>query len=138
VAALERYETGLRVSFLEIKEIKPPKKVQDAFDRVINAEVDKKKVLNQAQGYLNRIVPEARTAADRIIQEASAYKREKILTAEGEAARFLSRLEGFKENPDAHREKIYLEFVRSIYPKMKEIRVVKSRNGTSPVLMPLR
>jgi membrane protease subunit HflK len=138
VEALERHATGLRISFLEIKEIKPPKKVQDAFDRVINAEVDKKKVLNQAQGYLNRIVPEARTAADRIIQEASAYKREKILTAEGEAARFLSRLEGFKENPDAHREKIYLEFIRTIYPQLKEIRVVKSQPGNTPLLIPMR
>lgn len=37
--------------------IMPPSKVLDALDRVINAEVTRKKVLNQAQGYRNRIVP---------------------------------------------------------------------------------
>jgi membrane protease subunit HflK len=140
IEELDRYKTGMRVSFLEIKEIKPPKKVQDTFDRVINAEVNKKKALHQAQGYLNRIVPQARTEADKILQEAKAYKREKILTAEGECSRFLSRLKGFNENPHAHREKLYLEFVKATFPRLKEIRVVDAdnREKSEPLLIPIR
>ena len=137
IEELETYATGIRLSFLEIKEIKPPKKVQDAFDRVINAEVNKKKALNQAQGYYNRIVPEARSEADRTIQEARAYKREKILTAEGEASRFLAQFEGYKENTAAHKEKIYLEFVQSLYPKLGDIRVVDSREQSQQLVLPV-
>ena len=40
--SLEPFDTGIRISFLEIKEVKPPKPVQDAFDRVINAAGRKK------------------------------------------------------------------------------------------------
>lgn len=130
---LEQFRPGIRVSFLEIKEIKPPRKVQDEFDRVINAVVNKKKDLDEAQGYCNRIVPEARSAANKLIQEAHAYKREKILTAEGETARFLSRLEGFKQNPKAHRRKLYLEFAKELYPSLKEIRVVDSKTGADQI-----
>ena len=137
VSELEQYHTGIRISFLEIKEITPPQKVQEDFDRVINAEVNKKKAQHQAQGYYNRIVPEARSEADRIIQEAKAYKREKILTAEGETSRFLSRLKGYQENPRAQREKIYLEFISSIYPNLKEIRVIDAGEREKQLLIPL-
>ena len=125
---LDKRDSGVRVSFLEIKEISPPQKVQEDFDRVINAEVEKKQMTNEAQGYSNRIVPEARSEADSIVQDAEAYKMEKILNAEGEASRFLSMLKGFKDNPDAQREKIYTDFVKSVYPKLKEIRVVNSEH----------
>lgn len=138
IEELERYDTGIRVSFLEIKEISPPTKVQDDFDRVINAEVEKKRALHQAQGFLNRIVPEARSEADKYIQEATAYREEKILTAEGEASRFLSRLKGFKKDPKAQQEKIYLEFVKKVYPMLKEIRVVDGRGENGPNWMNLK
>jgi membrane protease subunit HflK len=134
---LESFGTGIHISFLEIKEINPPNNVQKDFDRVINAEVKKKQALHQAQGYYNRIVPQARSEADRIIQEAKAYKREKILTAEGEASRFLSLYKGYQENPQAQREKLYLEFIRSLYPTLNEIRVVNSRMEDSPLLLPI-
>lgn len=134
---LDKYNTGIRISFLEIKEIVPPQTVQDDFDRVINAEVEKKQMLNEAQGYQNRIVPEARTEADIIIQDAEAYKREKTLQAEGEAARFLSRLKGYQQNPKAQREKIYLDFVKTVYPQLKEIRVIDANGKNQNYVMPL-
>jgi membrane protease subunit HflK len=135
VARLEEFNTGLRLSALEIREITPPDKVQQFFDKVINAEVEKKKKLNEAQGYYNRVVPAARSEADRIVQEARAYKSEKILDAEGEMSRFLARYEAYTENPKAHREKIYLEFISNIYPTLGEIRVVDSDNHPSSQLL---
>lgn len=137
VEVLERYRTGIRISFLEIKEIAPPKKVQDSFDRVINAEVNKKKALNEAQGYFNRIVPDARSKANALIQEAEAYKQEKILTAEGETSRFMARMDGYSENPTAHKEKIYLEFIQKLYPNLKEIRVVDGSKTNENMMVPL-
>lgn len=134
---LERAETGISLSFLEIREIKPPTTVQQYFDRVINAEVEKTRALHQAQGYYNRIVPEARSQANELIQEARAYKREKVNSAEGEASRFLSRFKGYRENPEAHREKIYLEFIQKMYPGLGEIRVVKTKANNQQVVVPI-
>ncbi len=132
---LELHETGIQISFLEIKEIKPPRKVQEEFDKVINAEVEKKKVLNEAQGYQNRIVPAARTEANRMIQEARAYKREKILAAEGEAAQFLSKFQQYEQNPQAHQEKIYLEFIQQLLPTIGSVRVfTEGASGSSSTI----
>lgn len=134
---LEKAETGISLSFLEIKEIKPPTTVQQYFDRVINAEVEKTKALHQAQGYYNRVVPEARSEANELTQEAKAYKREKINGAEGEVSRFLSRFDGYSENPEAHREKIYLEFIQQVYPNLGEIRVVKNQGQGHQTIVPI-
>jgi membrane protease subunit HflK len=124
IKELDRFESGIAVSFLEIKEINPPGDVQDAFDRVVQAKVQHRKTVNQAQGYYNRIVPQARTEADKFIQQASAQKKEKILRAEGEAARFISRLEGYRKDVAVNKIKIYLDFIEELYPKIKEVRVV--------------
>ena len=132
-AKIEALKTGIAISFLEIKEISPPTKVQDEFDKLINAKVHKKKIINQAQGYRNRVVPEARMTADKIVQEAMAYKQEKILRAQGESQNFISRLKGYRQNPSINRRKIYLEFIKVLYPGLKQIRVVdagKDRDGS--------
>ena len=126
---MEALNTGVTISFLEIKEISPPSKVQDEFNKVINAKVHKKKIINQAQGYHNRIVPQARMKADKIVQEATAYKNEKVLRAEGKSARFLSRLAGYRQQPSTNRKKIYLDFIKTLYPSLAEIRVVGAKSG---------
>lgn len=124
-------KTGISITFLEIENISPPEEVEDAFNQVINAKVNKKQVLNEAQGYYNRIVPKARSSADQMVQDAMAYKRERILKAEGQASRFLSRLEGYRQDPVTSRRKIYLAFIKSLYPKLKEIRVVHPNGSNS-------
>ncbi len=136
--AVASVNAGIAISFLEIKEISPPSKVQGEFDKVINAKVHKKKIINQAQGYRNRIVPRARMEADKIMQEAMAYKRENVLRAEGETARFLSRLEGYRQNPATTRKKIFLEFIRELYPSLDEIRVVDAEDNRTDVVIPMR
>ena len=135
---LEQFNTGIDVTFLEIKEIIPPDTVQQDFDKVINAEVAKKKSLNQAQGYRNRVVPSARTEANKKVQAALTYKTDKILSAEGETSRFASRYQAYLENPEVNQHKIYLEFVKSLYPKIGEIRVVDSKQQNRQLILPVR
>lgn len=121
---IEPFHTGIRISFLEMERMAPPERVEADFNQVINAKVKKKQTLNEAQGYYNRVVPEARTYADERLQSARAAKREQILRAEGQAARFLSRLDAHRQDPVASRRKVYLDFIRILYPNLKEIRVV--------------
>jgi membrane protease subunit HflK len=135
---LEALHTGISITFLELEQIRPPHAVESAFHQVINAKVNKKQMYNEAQGYYNRLVPKARSSADKIVQDAMAYKHERVSKAQGEASRFRSRLEGYRQDPVTVRRNIFLTFVRSIYPKLKEIRVV-APNGSSqsfPLLFP--
>lgn len=129
---------GIGINFLEIENISPPQTVEDAFNQVINAKVNKKQVLNEAQGYYNRVVPRARSSADQIVQNALAEKHERIAKAQGQTARFLARLESHRQDPATSRKKIYLSFIQSLYPNLKEIRVVDANGsrGTAPLLFP--
>lgn len=133
----EQLNTGISVTFLEIENISPPDRVEEAFNQVINAKVNKKQILNEAQGYYNRMVPKARSSADQIVQGALAYKHERIVTAEGQASRFLSRLDGYRQDPVTSRRKIYLTFIKSFYPNLKEIRVVGNNGPNSSFTLPL-
>jgi membrane protease subunit HflK len=134
---IEPLDTGINISFLEIERMSPPENVEAAFNQVTNAKVKKNQVLNEAQGYYNRVVPEARTYADELLQSARAAKRERILKAEGQVSQFLARLEGYRQNPVASRRKLYLDFIRTLYPNLKEIRVVDGKSSNVPLPMPV-
>ena len=43
---------------------------------------------NEADAYANSVVPEARGAAARILQEAEAYREQTVAEARGQASRF--------------------------------------------------
>ena len=121
---LDSLNSGIGVSFVEIKEINPPKTVQQDFDDVVNAQVDKRKVINVAQSYSNEVISYARSKANLIVAEAESYSNEKLQAAEGDVSRFLSRLEEYKKAPAINRSKYYLDFIREIYPLLEEIRVI--------------
>lgn len=121
---LDSLNSGIGVSFVEIKEINPPKTVQQDFDDVVNAQVDKRKVINVAQSYANEVISYARSKANLIVAEAESYGNEKVLAAQGDVSRFLSRLEEYKKAPAINRSKYYLDFIQEIYPHLEEIRVI--------------
>jgi membrane protease subunit HflK len=84
---LDSYNTGIRVSKVNVDDSQPPSQVQAAFDDVIKAREDEERVKNEAQAYANGIIPEARGSAQRQFEEAGAYKEQVIAKAEGEADR---------------------------------------------------
>ena len=108
---LDMYETGIRVSKVNVDESKPPTQVQAAFDDVIKAREDEERVKNEAQAYANGIVPEARGQAQRQIEEASAYREQVIANAQGEAERFTKLLAEYRKAPEVTRERLYLDAV---------------------------
>ena len=126
---LGRLGSGLAISFVEIRDIKPPPKVQKYFDDVINAKVDKKKMVNESMSRSNKKISTARADAVKMTQGAYGYKKQKISHAEGDASRFLSRLEEYQKSKKETKKKIYLDFINSVYPFLKEIIVVDNRKG---------
>jgi membrane protease subunit HflK len=131
---LDSLNSGIGVSFVEIKEINPPKTVQQDFDDVVNAQVDKRKVINVAQSYANEVISYARSKANLIVAEAESYSNEKVLAAQGDVSRFLSRLEEYKKAPAINRSKYYLDFIQEIYPLLEEIRVINPDRERGPVI----
>lgn len=81
---------GLKITNVEIREIKPPRDVQDAMNRQMTAERERRAVVTRASG--------EREAA---IAEAEGEKKAAILRAEGEKESQLLRAEGFAKSLEA-------------------------------------
>ena len=60
------------------------------------------------------MVPEARGAAARILQEAEAYREQTVAEARGQAARFEKIYEQYKNAPALTRERLYIETMERV------------------------
>ncbi len=133
---LDNYETGIRVSTVNVDESKPPSQVQSAFDDVIKAREDEERLKNEAQAYANGIVPEARGRAQRTIEEASAYKEQVIANAEGEADRFNDLLAEYQKAPEVTRERLYLDALQDVLSRTNKV-MVDVEGGNNVMYLPL-
>ena len=111
---LDEYESGILVQSIQLQSVNPPALVIDAFDEVQRARQDKEKLVNEANSYLNKIVPNARGDAAKLIQEATAYKEQVIKQAEGVAQNFIDVYNSYKVNKEVTIQRIYLETLTEV------------------------
>ncbi|PIE41070.1 MAG: FtsH protease activity modulator HflK [Gammaproteobacteria bacterium] len=133
---LERYQSGLIVTKVNIEDAHPPKEVKAAFDDVLRAQEDEVRLQNEAQAYANGIIPEARGKAKRMLQEADAYKTEVVERAKGEAKRFEQLLSEYKKAPEVTRQRLYLETMESVYGNTTKV-MVDVEGGNNIMYLPL-
>lgn len=133
---LDNYETGIRVSKINIDESRPPRQVQSAFDDVIKAREDEERVKNEAQAYANGVIPEARGAAQRQFEDASAYKEGVVANAQGEAARFKALLTEYNAAPEVTRGRLYLDAVQAVFGSTRKV-LVDVEGGNNMMYLPL-
>jgi len=111
---LDVYESGILVQSIQLQSVNPPALVIDAFDEVQRARQDKEKLVNEANSYLNKIVPNARGDAAKLVQEATAYKEQVIKQAEGVAQNFIDVYNSYKDTKYVTRQRIYLETLTEV------------------------
>jgi membrane protease subunit HflK len=103
---------------------------------VVKAREDEVTLKNQAETYANEIVPIARGAAKRAIQDAEGYKAKVISEATGEATRFDQLLAEYKKSPDVTRERLYLDAVQSVMSNSTKV-MIDVKNGNNIMYLPL-
>ncbi|MHA1571789.1 MAG: FtsH protease activity modulator HflK, partial [Alphaproteobacteria bacterium] len=106
---LDKYESGMRVTELLLQRADPPQAVIDDYRDVQRARADLERLINEAQAYRNRIVPEANGQAAQLREEAQGYKQQVVARAEGAASRFEAVYEQYRRAQDVTRQRIYLE-----------------------------
>ncbi|PPR45442.1 MAG: Modulator of FtsH protease HflK [Alphaproteobacteria bacterium MarineAlpha6_Bin1] len=132
---LDKYESGIEVTQLQLQKVDPPDQVIDSFRDVQRARADKEKVINEGIAYKNDIIPRARGEAEQIIQKAEAYKREVVARSEGDAQRFESVLKSYKNNEDVTKKRIYLETLEGIFQNATKVIIdTKQGSGVLPYL----
>lgn len=130
---LDRYETGLLVLDVNLQEVQPPAAVRQAFDDVIAAAQDRSRTINEAEGYANEVVPQARGAASEHIEEAQGYREAKIAQATGEAARFRALVTEYDKAPEVTRTRLYLETMEEVLPGVEKV-IVEPGSNVLPYL----
>ena len=91
---------GIKVNRVELKNIIPPKAIQDAMEKQMKAEREKRAVILKADGEKQAAITAAEGEKEAAILRADAVKQQRILEAEGEAQAILAVQ---KANADAIR-----------------------------------
>jgi membrane protease subunit HflK len=129
---LDRYQTGLMLTSVNLQDPQPPEEVQGAFQDAIKAQEDEVRFKNEAEAYARDIVPRARGDAKRMREEAGAYKDQIIAKAEGESSRFTQTLEAYRKAPEITRKRLYLETMEEVLANTSK--VILQVNDTSNLM----
>jgi membrane protease subunit HflK len=118
---LDSYGAGVQVVAVQLQDVEPPEAVKDAFAEVTSAEQEGQRLIVEAQGYAEKVVPEARGRAQELLAQANAYREARILRARGEAGRFEAVLAEYQRAPEVTRQRLYLETLEEVLPRMDKV-----------------
>jgi membrane protease subunit HflK len=127
-ARLEELELGIAVSSVNLLSVDPPSEVIDVFRDVANSVADRERIINEANGYANSIVPKARGEARWIVERARADRDARIAQATGESTRFSAVLAEYRRSPQATKRRLYLETLEQVLPKVERY-VIDAKGG---------
>tara|TARA_B100000700_G_C15026250_1_gene848303 strand:+ start:28 stop:1002 length:975 start_codon:yes stop_codon:yes gene_type:complete len=126
---LDKYESGIHVVAVQLQDVSPPKEVIGAFKDVASAKEDKNRMINQAEGYRNDVIPKARGEAESMIRDAEGFKESRIKRAEGDAVKFTTILKEYNKAKSITEKRLYLETMEKVLPEIEKIIVPDKDNG---------
>jgi membrane protease subunit HflK len=118
---LGSYDSGISIVNVKLQDVHPPDEVKEAFKDVVSAREDRQKMINEAEGYKNNLIPKARGEGVQIVNEAEAYAEETVLLAQGKAKRFEQMYAEYRNAEDITRTRIYIETMEQILPRMNKV-----------------
>ena len=83
--------------------------MKDAFDDAIKAQEDEQRYIREAEAYAREKEPIARGDAQRIVEEATAYKDRVVLDAQGKWNVYNVFYPNLKRHPDLLKERLYIQ-----------------------------
>ena len=128
-AILDKYQSGIQVVAAQLQDVSPPKQVIAAFKDVASAKEDKNRLINQAEGYRNDVIPKARGEAEAMIRGAEGFKESRIKRAEGDVAKFNTVLKEYRKAKDITRERLYLETMEKVLPGVEKVIIPDKDSG---------
>ncbi|MGH8177933.1 MAG: FtsH protease activity modulator HflK [Steroidobacter sp.] len=133
---LDAYESGVEVTTVNLQDVRVPNEVSPAQQDAIKAREDRDRASLAAQAYANDLIPRARGAAVRQVQDAQAYRARNIDEAEGETQRFLKLLTEYERAPGVTRERLYIETIELVLGSSKKV-VIDVDGGGNLIYLPI-
>jgi membrane protease subunit HflK len=123
-----KYAMGISIDQVQLKNINPPRPVQESFNEVNQAQQEKEKLINEARRDYNKVIPLAEGEKDQRIREADGYRLKRINEAEGDAARFSALLAEYSKAPEVTRRRIYIETLQDVMPTIRSTIIVDEQS----------
>ena len=108
-----------------------------SFSDVVSAKEDKDKLIQEAEGYKEDLIPKARGEARSMVLAAEAYKEEKVRRAEGDVEKFLAVLAEYEKAKEVTRKRLYLEAMEQVLPGIRKFIIDSGDGGGVLKLLPL-
>jgi membrane protease subunit HflK len=134
---LDQYLAGVQVATIQLQDVNPPEAVAAAFKDVASAKEDREKVINQAHGYRNDLIPRAKGEAAQGINQAKGHAQARIARAEGEANYFLQTLKEYKLAKDVISKRVYIETMEEVMANTEKIILDSKASGNVLPFLPL-
>ena len=123
-----KYAMGISIDQVQLKNINPPRPVQESFNEVNQAQQEKEKLINEARRDYNKVIPLAEGEKDQRIREADGYRLKRINEAEGDAARFSALLAEYSKASEVTRRRIYIETLQEVMPAIRSTIIVDEQS----------
>ena len=134
-ALCDEYENGIRVDRVVLQDVTPPEPVKPSFNEVNQAEQERERLINEAQSAYNQVIPRAEGEARRTVQEAEGYALNRVNRAQGDASLFGSLYDEYRKAPEVTRQRMYLETMGEILPKVgRKLIIDEDVEGLVPLL----
>ena len=121
------YQLGFAIDQLQLKNVNPPRAVQDSFNDVNNAQQERENMINVANGEYNKSVPRAKGEAAQKISMAEGYKLKRVNEAMGDVAAFNLVYEQYRKAPDVTRKRLLLETMADVLPSLRQTTIVDEK-----------
>ena len=120
-ARLNNYLAGVQLSTINIESVSPPAETADAFRDVASARADTSRIVDEARGYANDLVPRARGEARQMTESSAGYRQSKINEAQGDAARFNALAAEYSKAAEVTSRRLYIEAMEQVLPKIRKL-----------------
>ena len=135
--ALEIYQAGVVVTGVNLTDVQLPDAVLTAQRDAAKADEDRRRQIDEANGYANDIVPKAQTQAQRQLTDAQVYAKQTVSVAEGEARRFTELANAYAQAPEITRNRMYTDTMESILSRSHKIIIDAKSGGGNMIYLPL-
>ncbi|WP_020396522.1 FtsH protease activity modulator HflK [Thiolinea disciformis] len=131
----KRYDLGIGIDQVQLKNVNPPDPVRESFNEVNQAQQEKERLINEARRDYNKVIPLVEGQKDQRIREAEGYKLKRVNEAEGDVARFNAVFAQYQKAPAVTKQRLYLETMQAVLPNVQNKIIVDSEmQGLLPLL----
>jgi membrane protease subunit HflK len=131
---LDRYKAGVEITQVQLQKVDPPAAVIESFRDVQRANTDAERIRNEAEAYRNDIVPRARGDAARIVAEGQGAKAAAVAQATGQAQQFDNVLKAYQAAKDVTLRRMYLDTMADVLAHSQPLVVDDKLKGLVPFL----